>query len=212
MKQSFKEVVSIPNFLTALRIVLIFPLVLFLMDQDYIMAGIVLLLSALSDMLDGFIARKLNQITNLGKVLDPIADKLTLMSIVVCVNLIYSDIRPFVIVLFSKELLMLIGGAFLLRIHVRPPAAKWFGKVSTVIFYTSVTALILLKAIWGYTNQTLTLVLFSVTTALMLFSLCKYTVLFMRLVHQRDEERAEAAANEYDGKAADLGISGNKDQ
>lgn len=193
MKQSLKKVVNVPNTLTALRIVLIPPLVLFLMDQKYIMAGAVLLLSALSDMFDGLVARKLNQITDLGKVLDPIADKLTLMAIVVCVNLIYPDIRPFVLVLFSKELMMLFGGAFLLRIKVRPPAARWFGKVSTVIFYTSVISLILLKAVWGYTNGTLTLVLLSVTTASMLFSLCGYTVMFMRLVRAEDEERAKAA-------------------
>ena len=189
MSRSIKKAVNVPNTLTALRIVLIWPLVVFLMKENFVMAGVVLLMSAVTDMFDGIIARKLNQITDIGKVLDPIADKLTLMSVVVCVNLIYPDIRPFVLVLFTKELMMLFGGAFLLKVKIKPPAAKWFGKLSTVIFYTSVTTLILLKAIWGFTDRTLTTVLLSVTTVSMLFSLVRYTMMFMGLVREKDEER-----------------------
>lgn len=189
MSRSIKKAVNVPNTLTVLRIVLIWPLVVFLMKENFVMAGVVLLMSAVTDMFDGIIARKLNQITDIGKVLDPIADKLTLMSVVVCVNLIYPDIRPFVLVLFTKELMMLFGGAFLLKVKIKPPAAKWFGKLSTVIFYTSVTTLILLKAIWGFTDRTLTTVLLSVTTASMLFSLVRYTMMFMGLVREKDEER-----------------------
>lgn len=189
MSRSIKKAVNVPNTLTALRIVLIWPLVVFLLNDNYLMAGVVVLASAVTDMFDGLIARKFNQITDIGKVLDPIADKLTLMAVVICVNLIYPDIRPFVLVLFTKELMMLFGGAFLLRVKIKPPAARWFGKVSTVVFYTSVTVLILLKAIWGYTDQTLTTVLLSITTASMLFSLVRYTVMFMGLVREKDEER-----------------------
>ncbi len=189
MSRSLKKAVNVPNTLTALRIVLIWPLVVFLLNDNYLMAGVVVLASAVTDMFDGLIARKFNQITDIGKVLDPIADKLTLMAVVICVNLIYPDIRPFVLVLFTKELMMLFGGAFLLRVKIKPPAARWFGKVSTVVFYTSVTVLILLKAIWGYTDQTLTTVLLSITTASMLFSLVRYTVMFMGLVREKDEER-----------------------
>lgn len=185
-KLSFKQNVNVPNTLTILRIVLIVPLMWFLLRQDYIMAGIILLLSALSDMLDGLLARKLHQITDLGKILDPIADKLTLMAIVICVNVLYPDMIPFIIVLFSKELLMLGGGAFLLKLKMKPPAAKWYGKLSTVVFYTSVTTLILLKAIGGYTNHTLTFVLLTVTTTLMLFSLVMYTRLFVRMIQERN--------------------------
>lgn len=187
-KPSFKQNFNVPNTLTVLRIVLIVPLTRFLLKQDYIMAGVVILLSALSDMLDGLFARRLHQITDLGKILDPIADKLTLMAIVICVNVLYPDMIPFIIVLFFKELLMLAGGAFLLKLKIRPPAAKWYGKLSTVVFYTSVTTLILLRAIAGYTNRTLTVSLLAVTTALMLFSLVRYTILFVGLVRKRNQQ------------------------
>ena len=182
MNGSFKKNITIPNILTILRIVIIVPLTRFLLKQDYIMAGVMILISAVTDILDGFLARKLGQITDLGKILDPIADKLTLIAVVVCANVLYPEIMPFIIVLFTKELLMLSGGAFLLRFKIKPPAAKWYGKLSTVLFYTSITTLILLKAIWGYTNRTLSLVLLSVTTASMLFSLIMYTSVFVRLI------------------------------
>ena len=192
MKLSFKENFTVPNVLTVIRLLLIPPMMLFLLDQNYIMAGLMLLLSALSDMLDGLTARKLNQITALGKILDPIADKLTLIAVVACVNILYPDIFVFTAVLFAKEVLMLSGGAFLLRRKIKPPAAKWYGKMSTVIFYSSVITLVLLKAIWGYTNKTLTFCLLAVTTASMLFSLVMYFLLFLGLARKY---RAEKAAN-----------------
>ncbi len=196
MKDSFKKNINVPNTLTVLRILLIIPLVYFLLQQDFIKAGVIILLSALTDMLDGLIARKCHQVTALGKVLDPIADKLTLIAVVVCVNVLYPDMIPFIIVLFIKELLMLGGGAFLLKLKIRPPAAKWYGKLSTVVFYSSVTTLILLRAIWGYTNRTLTLVLLAVTTALMLFSLVMYTILFLSLLRQKNRQLREETAAE----------------
>lgn len=188
VKQSIKSNMTVPNALTALRIIIIYPLTRFLLQQNYIMAGVMILLSAFTDMMDGFIARKFNQVSNLGKILDPIADKLTLISVVICVNVLYPDIRMFTIVLVIKELLMLSGGAVLLKLRIRPPAARWYGKLSTIIFYTCVTTLILLRAIWSYTNAILTLSLLSLTTAAMLFSLVMYTLLFIDLIKEKNKQ------------------------
>ena len=85
------------------------------------MVGILLLLSALSDMLDGLIARRLHQVTALGRILDPMADKLTLIAVVIGLNVLYPDMVPFTLILFCKEMLMLTGGAFLLRMRLHPP-------------------------------------------------------------------------------------------
>ena len=114
MKLSIKKNINVPNTLTVIRFIVIVPMVQFLLKEEYIQAGIMILISALSDMMDGFLARRLNQVTDLGKILDPIADKLTLIAVVICVNVIYPEVMPFVLVLFAKELLMLAGGAFLL--------------------------------------------------------------------------------------------------
>ncbi len=185
MKQYLRENLTIPNFLSLLRIVIIIPMAKYLLKQNYIVAGIMLLISAVSDALDGFIARKFNQVTQLGKILDPIADKLTLIAVVVCINILYPDILLFVLFLFVKEILMLCGGALLLNINIRPPAAKWYGKVSTVFFYVSIITLVVLKAVWSYTNRTLTITLLAVTTVFMLFSLVMYSRLFMKLIREK---------------------------
>ena len=177
--------------MTVMRLFLIPPMMLFLLSYQFILAGLMLLLSAVSDMLDGFLARKLNQVTALGKILDPIADKLTLIAVVTCVNILYPDIFVFIAVLFTKELMMLCGGAFLLKRGIRPPAARWWGKTSTVIFYSSVISLVLLKAIWGYTNHMLTFILLAVTTVAMLFSLLMYFLLFMKLLKQTPADTKE---------------------
>lgn len=176
---------TIPNFLSVMRIVIIIPMARYLLKQNYIVAGIMLLISAVSDTLDGFIARKFNQVTQLGKILDPIADKLTLIAVVICINILYPDITLFVFFLFTKEILMLCGGAWLLNINIRPPAAKWYGKVSTVFFYLSIITIVVLKAVWGYTNRTLTITLFAITTVFMMFSLVMYSRLFIKLIRDK---------------------------
>ena len=187
MKLSLKKNINVPNTLTVIRIIVIAPMMKFLLEQKFIYAGIMILISALSDMMDGFLARKLNQVTDLGKILDPIADKLTLIAVVICVNVLYPEVMPFILVLFSKEMLMLAGGAFLIKLKIKPPAARWYGKLSTVLFYTSITTLIMLKAIWGYTNEILSLTLLAVTTVSMLFSLVRYFILFVELVREKNK-------------------------
>ncbi|MGN0470725.1 MAG: CDP-alcohol phosphatidyltransferase family protein, partial [Acutalibacteraceae bacterium] len=77
IKSVIKKNLTVPNLLSFIRILVIPPLIIFLLDQNFIMAGVMLIISGVSDMFDGMIARKFNQVTQLGKMLDPIADKLT---------------------------------------------------------------------------------------------------------------------------------------
>ncbi len=142
---------NIPNTLTAFRIVLIpFFCVLFVMGpQYYPYAGIVLVLSGLSDMLDGFLARKLHQETELGKILDPVADKLTLGAVVISMWFVYHRNYPWITlalaIMFLKELLMAIGGLVIVQKGKKLVKAKWWGKVATVVFYASMIAIVALN-------------------------------------------------------------------
>ncbi len=129
---------TIPNWLCFLRIALI-PVfsVLFIKDK-FLIAAIIMVAAALTDLFDGKIARKFNQVSNLGKILDPIADKLSQMAIVVILLYKFWDITYFKVLLFmfiAKELVMLIGGGLLLAKGLRPSAAEMVGKVSTTVFY-----------------------------------------------------------------------------
>ena len=137
---SFKtsDLVTIPNIITYVRFVLIIPFVYFFLAEQYIYAAICIGLSGLSDCFDGMAARKLNQVTPLGKILDPIADKVTLFAVVICMVIYVPMVLPILVTLLVKDLLMLLGGADLIKKRLTPPSANWYGKVGTIIFYFSV--------------------------------------------------------------------------
>ncbi len=175
---------TIPNALTLLRIMLIIPMAKYILAERYGEASVFLGISALSDMLDGMAARNLGQVTQLGKILDPIADKLTLIAIVLCINRVYPYIYPFVAVMFAKEMIMLAGGAILLKKKIRPPAAKWFGKVATAVFYVSVILLVALRAVWGINISWLSTSLFGLSAGFMMFALMNYMAIFMKLMKE----------------------------
>ena len=173
---------TVPNLLSLLRIAIIIPMSKFILTENYIIAGVLLMVSAVSDMLDGIIARKFNQITPLGKMLDPVADKLTLIAIVLCLNVIYPYVYPFVIVMFVKEIIMLAGGAVLIRKRIKPPSAMWFGKAATAVFYISMITLVILKAVFDVNISWLATSLFALSAAFMLFALMNYAVIFFEMI------------------------------
>ncbi len=177
--EQFKKNCNIPNLLSAVRILVISPLVYYFLQDNYIASAGILIISGISDMLDGYFARNFNQITKLGAMLDPVADKLTLAAVVLCIGIKFTVVMPLVFILIFKELAMLVAGVILLHRHKTPPAAKWYGKLATVVFYFSVTIIVGLKAIWGIENTVLTVSFMSITAILMLFALTKYFILFL---------------------------------
>ncbi|WP_026907941.1 CDP-alcohol phosphatidyltransferase family protein [Paucisalibacillus globulus] len=146
MKFTSKEVFSIPNILSYIRLLLI-PVFVYIYltadsTEDYYVAAIIILFSGLTDMLDGLIARKFNQITELGKTVDPVADKLTQAAIVGCLMFRYEYMWILVVLLVIKELFMGINGLILLKKGRKLDGAMWFGKVSTAVFYAATFILI----------------------------------------------------------------------
>lgn len=135
---------TIPNLLSAIRILLI-PLFIYLFYNGKIFYSfIVILISGITDALDGFIARRFNQISNLGKLLDPLADKLNQVAIVLVLFLKFNSSKDYNIHLFSyvfiiffiKELIMVIGALILLLLGATPTSAEFYGKAATAVFYT----------------------------------------------------------------------------
>lgn len=143
MKDLFKGCWTIPNLLSLIRILLIPVFAVLFYNGEYLWAVFVLFLSGLSDFLDGKIARRFNQISALGKVLDPVADKFTQITIAVMLFLEFRKSTSTALQAFSwvflfflfKELIMVLGGAFMLAKGLRPSAAEIYGKVATFAFY-----------------------------------------------------------------------------
>ncbi len=138
---------TIPNWLCFLRIALIPVFSYLFIKEYYIPAFIIMIIAALTDLFDGKIARKFNQVSNLGKMLDPIADKLSQMAIVIILIYKYwgTFLKYILIMFIVKELIMLGGGALLLAKGLRPSAADIWGKVSTTVFYVFMIAIIALS-------------------------------------------------------------------
>lgn len=176
---------TVPNLLTYLRIILIIPFVISFLNGKYILSMILIGISALSDCFDGLIARSFNQITELGKLLDPIADKLTLLAVMVCITFFTPVVLPVMVILVVKDVAMLIGGSNLIKKGITPPAAKWYGKIGTILFYFSVILIVFLKAVFNYENAVLSLTLLSITAIVMIFALVQYYLIYLKLVKEQ---------------------------
>ncbi len=177
---------NIPNSLSIFRILLIIPFVIFFfMGGDYVYAACLMLaLSGLSDLFDGIIARKFHQITPIGQILDPVADKLTQGCVAICMIIYYIE-YPAIISLFAlfflKELIMAIGSAVLFFKGKRPTPAKWYGKVATFSFYLSVVAILLLQAFSGLKMMWLIWLLVAITAVLMINAFIRYMGVFIKI-------------------------------
>ncbi|NLC31670.1 MAG: CDP-alcohol phosphatidyltransferase family protein [Clostridiales bacterium] len=124
---------NLPNILTLLRLVLIPVYWVFMMVKDNETAALIVFISAsVTDLLDGYIARKHNQVTDWGKLFDPVADKLMVISVLL--SLLLKGLIPFAIILivFIKEVIMMAGAAFMLR-HKVVVYSKPIGKTAQFI-------------------------------------------------------------------------------
>ena len=144
MKVYWKENLNVPNALTMLRMLMI-PLyiILFVKGHKY-WALFTFLLAGLTDVLDGMIARKYNLITDLGKLMDPLADKLMGMTALLSMTIGTAQIPAVVpwlvtIVLLGKELLMVLGGLVMLRRHI-VVYSKPIGKAAQALFTLGLAA------------------------------------------------------------------------
>ncbi|MEG0570287.1 MAG: CDP-alcohol phosphatidyltransferase family protein [Oscillospiraceae bacterium] len=182
MKLQAREFFSIPNILSYVRIALIplfvYKIITAVDYQDYYFAAAIILLSGLTDFADGLIARKFNQITQVGKVLDPVADKLTQVCILLSLMFKIKYMFILVILLVVKELFMGISCLFLLTRDRKLDGAKWFGKVSTAVFYFVMCIILAFPMIIGtvYVN-----ILMIISAAFLLLSFVMYAREFFRM-------------------------------
>ena len=146
-----KDIFTIPNLLSLFRLVLIpvYATVYLNATENYqfILAGVILAISCLTDMIDGKIARKYNMITTLGKILDPLADKLTQLTLTICLSMKYPVLYPVLGLFVMKELFQLVLGVVFLRKGKMLPGALMAGKVCTTVLFVSLIVLVLMPDI-----------------------------------------------------------------
>lgn len=182
---SRKEIFSIPNILGYFRILLIpvFMLIYFNAEstKDYYNAAVVVGVSSLSDMFDGLIARKFNQVTELGKLIDPLADKLTQGALIICFLNRFAYMWFLLGIYVIKEGFMTAIGLVLLRHNGRKlNGAKWFGKVSTAMVYIVMFLLLLLPMLSLFIANILILI----CGIAMLLTLIGYVPVYVNLYKQ----------------------------
>lgn len=127
----------VPNILTLCRFALIPFIFISIIEENYLLAFIFLTISGITDVLDGFIARKFNFISNFGKLMDPLADKATQISSLIALSFV--EIIPFwiLVVVFLKEAFMIAGASYLYGKEL-VVSSRWYGKLATVIFYVAI--------------------------------------------------------------------------
>lgn len=149
-----KEILSIPNLLSLFRLFLI-PVYILLylrairtncITDFYVTAGI-LAVSSLTDMIDGKIARRFNMVTTVGKALDPIADKLTQLAVIICLCVKYPVLWLLVMLFVVKESYQLIAMLLFMRKGLMLNGAKLSGKISTTVMFTTMILMVLLPSL-----------------------------------------------------------------
>lgn len=140
-----KNILTVPNYLSLIRILMIpFIVWLYIGQENYYGAALLIVLSGLTDIADGIIARKFNMVSDFGKILDPIADKLTQGTLIICLSFKYSDMLWLISLFVLKEFVMALLGYITIRNTELVNSAKWYGKLSTFVLYASMIIMILL--------------------------------------------------------------------
>ena len=181
VRKLFSHVWTIPNVLTMIRLLLVpvFVVVYFRTSAEPKYAALAIFAAAsLTDMLDGYLARKLNQITDFGKLFDPLADKLMVLSALVCQAV--TGVFPWaaVIVVACKELVMVLGGLFMLSRDV-VVYSNIVGKAAQVCFILSLILSFfhVPLAEWG---TRLDLILLWITVGLAILAMVVYAAEYLR--------------------------------
>ena len=199
LKEYFTGCLTVPNLLSLIRILLIPVFAVLFNNGNYGWAVFVLVLSGLSDFFDGKIARRFNQISALGKMLDPIADKLTQITIAIMFYLTFrgssdSTVKAFswvFLIFIAKEALMVVGGAIMIAMGIKPSAAEMPGKVATFAFYVIMGLIIAFGPDIGILGKYFTLpaaamlVLVGISVVLTIIAFCSYLPEVFRQVKEK---------------------------
>jgi len=173
----------IPNILSAIRICMV-PVFIYLFFEHYeriYLSLLIFLLAGLTDIIDGYLARRNNWISNLGKLLDPLADKLMECTVLVCFAV--KGIIPWQLtaVFMIKELFMVCGAIIVLKKIKVTVKSKWYGKITTSVFYAIVFSVFAVHVFDISVNVPVAVILFALALLLTLVSMILYIIDTLRI-------------------------------
>jgi len=175
-----KEILTIPNLLSLFRLLLIPVYVVIYLNATeqahYYIAGGILAASTLTDLIDGKIARRFNMISNVGKVLDPIADKLTQFALILCLAKNHKVLWVILALFVLKEIFQLVAMCVFLRKGKMLSGALLSGKICTAVLFVSLIVLVLMPDI----DKQLAMVISLVDGALLLIAFVHYALTYFR--------------------------------
>ncbi len=195
MHFSKKDIFTIPNIMSYFRILLVPAFCIVYLNAknvgDYLWALALVALSALTDVFDGMVARKFNQVTDLGKILDPIADKAMQFAMMFCVVVKYRIILILLIIYALKEIISLCFSSYLFAHNKNIGGAMWCGKICTVILYGVMLLFILLPLFGVEMVPPLDCILVGVSGAFMLLAFIVYMAAYIKLLAELRREQSE---------------------
>lgn len=183
---SQSRILTIPNLLSLFRLCLI-PVFMWLycVEKNYLWTGIVLIISGLTDTVDGIIARKFNMISDLGKVLDPIADKVTQAAMLFCLLTRFPLMIAPLALMVVKEFFMGVTGLMVIQKTGKVFGADWHGKVNTWLLY----AMMILHVFWYNIPDIVSKVLIGICVVMMLISLVLYGRHNLKALRETEPEK-----------------------
>lgn len=173
VKQRKNKVLTIPNLLSVVRLALI-PVIVWLyhIRSEYLPAAGVLVISGVTDVVDGIIARRFHMVSDLGKMLDPIADKLTQTAVLACLLFRFPLMGVPLVLLVVKEFVSGIWRLIIIRQTGKVKSAQWHGKAATVLLYS----MMLLHILWSAIPAMISLVSILLCSVMMLLSFVLYSM------------------------------------
>lgn len=186
-----RDFLLLPNILTYIRLILVPVFIIVYMNvhtwTDNLVAAIIIFISGLTDVADGFIARHWNLVSDLGKIIDPIADKAMQFAMMICVCLRYKWVLVLVTIYAVKEVISFFVTAYLFTRGKHISGAMWCGKVCTVILFLVMLILVVVPRI--HPMAVTTLIGFSAAFMILAFFIYmrEYFVLWVEYLKEQKE-------------------------
>lgn len=184
---SANKIFTVPNFLSLVRLLLI-PIIVWLycIKKEYVLTAVILVVSGATDVVDGFIARHFGLVSNLGKALDPVADKLTQLATLFCLVTRFHLMAIPIVLMFIKETIVGVTGLLVIKKTGIVCGADWHGKLTTVLLY----GMIMLHIVWYNINNVASNITIATCTGMMVLSLCLYVYRNITLIRDKSKDKA----------------------